>query len=268
MFKEFFVFELKYRLRQPMVYAFFVLFFLLTHSITIDPNVGIGGFGMLNNVNVNSPFKILAINSLMSLICILMATAFMSGAALRDYKHNFSQIVFTTPVEKFSYLFGRYFGAVLIMLIPFIGTVLGSITGTMLADPDKVGPFMLTAHINSLFIFYLPTVILAGALFYSIAILKKSQTFAFASTIFLLFGYAFASILVQNLEFQHLVYFIDPFGLDAAVVSTKYWTIVEKNTTMLPVAGWMLLNRIIWITVSGIILAVLCIIFSRSLRQK
>ena len=262
MFKEFLIFELKYRLRQPMIYAFLILYFLLTHSITIDQNVGIAGFGMLNNVNVNSPFKILAINSLISLICVLMATAFMSGAALRDFKHNFSQIVFTTPVEKFSYLFGRYCGAVLIMLIPFSGTVLGSITGTMLADPDMVGPFMLTAHINSFFIFYMPAVILAGALFYSIAILKKSQTFAFASTIFLLFGYAFASILVQNLEYQNLVYFIDPFGLDAAVVSTKYWTIAEKNTTMVPISGWMLLNRMIWIAVSAIILAVLYHFFS------
>jgi hypothetical protein len=245
-----------------MVYAFFVLFLFLSHSITVDPNVSIGGFGNLNNVNVNSPFKILAINSVLSLICILMATAFMSGAALRDYKHNFSEIVFTTPVEKFSYLFGRYCGAVLIMLIPFPGTIIGSITGTLLADSDKVGPFMFSAYFNSFFIFYLPNIILSGALFYSIAILKKSQTFAFASTIFLLFGYAFASMLMQNLEFQNLAYFVDPFGLDAAVVSTKYWTIAEKNTTMVSISGWMLLNRLIWTAVSVIILALLYYFFS------
>ena len=41
MFREFLVFELKYRLRQPMVYAFFVLFLFLSHYITVDPNVGI-----------------------------------------------------------------------------------------------------------------------------------------------------------------------------------------------------------------------------------
>ena len=105
MFKEFLFFELKYRLRAPMVYAFLALFLFLAHSFTSEINVSIGGFGNLSNVNVNSPFKILAINSLISLIGILMATAFMSGAALRDFKHDFSQIVFTTPVEKFGYLF-------------------------------------------------------------------------------------------------------------------------------------------------------------------
>ena len=262
MFREFLIFELKYRLRQPMVYAFLILFIFITHSITSDPNVGIGGFRGLNNVNVNSPFKVLAINTLISLIGILMATAFMSGAALRDFKHNFSQIIFTTPVEKFGYLFGRYCGAVIIMLIPFLGTVIGSITGTMVADPERVGPFMITAYINSFLIFYLPNVILSGAIFYSIAILKKSQTFAFASTIFLIFGYAFASILADNLEYQHLVYFVDPFGLNTAVVATKYWTIAEKNTTMIPLAGWMLINRIIWIAVSVIILALLHYFFS------
>jgi hypothetical protein len=170
--------------------------------------------------------------------------------------------MFTTPVEKFGYLFGRYSGAVLIMLIPFLGIIAGSITGTMLADQDKVGPFMFEAHLNSFFIFYLPNVILSGTIFYSIAILKKSQTFAFASTIFLLFGYAFASILIQNLEYQHLVYFIDPFGLNAAVVATKYWTIAEKNTTMVSLSGWMLLNRVLWIAVSVVILFLLYHLFS------
>ncbi len=262
MFREFLIFELKYRLRQPMVYAFFVLFLFLSHSMTVDPNVGIGGFGMLNNVNVNSPFKILAINSIISLIGILMATAFMSGAALRDFKHNFSQIVFTTPVEKFGYLFGRYCGAVLIMLIPFLGAIIGSVTGTFLADPDKVGPFMFTAYLNSFLIFYLPNIILSGALFYSIAILTRSQTFAFSSTIFLLFGYAFTTMLVQNLELQNLVYFFDPFGLEAAVLTTKYWTIFEKNTIMVSISGWMLLNRFIWIAVSVSILAFLYSFFS------
>jgi ABC-type transport system involved in multi-copper enzyme maturation permease subunit len=262
MFKEFLIFELKYRLRQPMVYAFFVLFLFLSHSFTVETNIGIGGFGNLNNVNVNSPFKILAINSLLSLIGILMATAFMSGAALRDFKHNFSQIVFTTPVEKFGYLFGRYCGAVLIMLIPFLGAIFGSVTGTFLADPDKVGPFVVTAYLNSFLIFYLPNIILSGALFYSIAILTKNQTFAFSGTIFLLFGYAFTMILVQNLELQNLVYIFDPFGLEAAVLTTKYWTIAEKNTTMVSVSGWLLLNRSIWIAVSVVILALLYYFFS------
>lgn len=262
MFREFLIFELKYRLRQPMVYAFLALFLFISHSITVDIEVSIGGFGNLNNVNVNSPFKILAINSLLSIICILMATAFMSGAALRDFKHNFSQIVFTTPVEKFGYLFGRYCGAVIIMLIPFLGAILGSITGTFFADPDKVGPFMVTAYINSFLIFYLPNIILSGALFYSIAVLTKSQTFAFSSTIFLLFGYAFTIMVVHNLELRNLVYVIDPFGLEAAVVATKYWTVAEKNTMMVSVAGGMLLNRMIWIAVSVVVLAVLYYFFS------
>jgi hypothetical protein len=262
MFKEYLIFELKYRLRQPMVYAFLALFLFLSYSITVDINVSIGGFGNLNNVNVNSPYKILAINSLLSIISILMATAFMSGAALRDFKHNFSQIVFTTPVEKFGYLFGRYCGAVLIMLIPFLGAIVGSITGTLLADPDKVGPFMAIAYINSFLIFYLPNIILSGALFFCIAVLTKNQTFAFASTIFLLFGYAFTIMVVQNLELQNLVYVIDPFGLEAAVLATKYWTIAEKNTMMVSVAGGLLLNRLIWIVMSVVILAVLYYFFS------
>ena len=247
-----------------MVYLFFLFFLFMSYSISSQANIVIAGFGNLNTVHANSPYKIMAINSILSLISIFMATAFMSGAALRDFKHNFAQIVFSTPVEKFGYLFGRYFGSILIMLIPFIAVVTGNVLGTVLSSPEKIGPFMPYAYLSSFFIFYLPNILLSGALFYGVAILKKSQTFAFACTLFLLFGYAFTGILIKNLEWQHLTYIFDPFGLEAVVLATKYWTIAEKNTMLVSLTGWMLLNRLIWVSASVAILALLYYNFSFS----
>ena len=50
----------------------------INKDLSVTDLASIGGFGNLSNVNVNSPFKIMAINSLLSLIGILMATAFGS----------------------------------------------------------------------------------------------------------------------------------------------------------------------------------------------
>ena len=67
---------------------------------------------------------------------------------------------------------------------------------------------------------------------------------------------------MQNLELQNLVYILDPFGLEATVLTTKYWTIAEKNTTMVSVSGGLLMNRLIWIAASVVILAILYYLFS------
>ena len=45
MFKEFFLFELKYRLRQPMVYIFMLIVGLLVFGDVVSENISIGTAG-------------------------------------------------------------------------------------------------------------------------------------------------------------------------------------------------------------------------------
>jgi ABC-2 type transport system permease protein len=49
---------------------------------------------------------------------------------------------------------------------------------------------------------------------------------------------------------------LDPFGLSAFSIATRYWTVFEKNTRVLPVEGAFMVNRLLWIGVALLILAV------------
>ncbi len=267
MFKEFFLFEIRYRLRQPMAYVFIAVFFGIAYLTTSAENMNIGGFGNLSNVRNNSPYMMMAITSLLSYLGILLATAFMSGAALRDHVNNFHQIVFTTPVEKYGYLFGRFAGALVILMLPYLGAILGNVLGTALSDSAKAGPFMISAYVNCFLVFYLPNIVLAGALFYAVAVVKRSQPVAFASTIFLLFAYAMSMFWMRDLDNQTLTFVADPFGALASAVLMKYWTIADKNSLVLSLTGWMLVNRLVWLAVSGLILTLLYRRFSFTKRK-
>ena len=59
MFKNFFLSELKYAFKQPMIYIFFGLMTLLTFGITSS---GIAFFDSIGNAYLNSPHTITVYN--------------------------------------------------------------------------------------------------------------------------------------------------------------------------------------------------------------
>ena len=48
-------------------------------------------------------------------------------------------------------------------------------------------------------------------------------------------------------EFERIVALVDPFGLGAFTLATKYWTAAERNTQLPAMAGVILWNRVIWL---------------------
>ncbi|MGH7453683.1 MAG: hypothetical protein ACRENG_20205, partial [bacterium] len=66
MFKEIFLFELKLRLKRPMVYIFFLVFFAMTFLAASTDAVQVGG--AIGNVDKNSPFVIMQMLITMSAI--------------------------------------------------------------------------------------------------------------------------------------------------------------------------------------------------------
>src|SRR4030095_7131292 len=116
---RFFIFEIKYWLRQPMVYIFFAINTLLIFGATYSDNIQVGGsFG---NILKNAPFVIQTYYSVMSIITLLMTTAFILASTTRDFTYNTYQIIFTTPVQRVGYLLGRLTGATFISTLPMLG---------------------------------------------------------------------------------------------------------------------------------------------------
>lgn len=267
MFKEFFKFEIRQRIKQPMPYIFFTLFFAMAYTATTGNNIALMGFGRLGNVHKNSPYTITAIVAVISYLAMLVTTAFMAGSALRDHKYKFFEIIGTSPVDKFGYLMGRFAGSIVIIWMLYPAIVAGNIVGTLISDPDKMGTFMPAPYITNFFIFFLPNVFFAGALFYAVAVATRSQVLAFVANIGMIFAYSVAVLAGRDLETEAWAVLIDPFGIKTATLVTKYWTIADKNSLVLSLTGGLLLNRVVWAAVGSTILAFVCYRFSFSARK-
>jgi hypothetical protein len=48
---------------------------------------------------------------------------------------------------------------------------------------------------------------------------------------------------------------LDPFGLSAFFEQTRYWTVAERDARPVTLTGRLLVNRLLWLGVSGAVLA-------------
>ena len=111
MFITFFLKEIRTGFKSPMLYIFFALFTIITTIGVVNESITLGG--SVGNTFKNAPHIMTFYVGRLSLFGLLIATAYFNTAALRDYQHNFNTILFSTAIDKASYFFGRFFGALL-----------------------------------------------------------------------------------------------------------------------------------------------------------
>ncbi len=272
MFKIFFSSELKYTLKQSMVYIFFGVLTILVFAATASDNVSIGG--SVGNVLRNSPYSITMFCSVLSIFGLLVATAFFNNAALRDHNNDFSEILFSTPLSKSGYYFGRFFGALLLSTIPLLGVFIGAILGSVLApafgwiEGERFGPFYLETIVNNYLLYFLPNMFIAGSIIFAAANKWKNTVVSFTCAFIILIGYIISTSLISDLDNEKLGALIDVFGINTFRIETKYFTTIEKNTISPGFNGLLFLNRIIWVVFAAIVLVISYLSFSFKEKNK
>ncbi|PCI94432.1 MAG: hypothetical protein COB15_14220 [Flavobacteriales bacterium] len=264
MFKEFFIKEVGAALLRPMIYVF-ILMMALFGALMVIFGETIGSTG---NEYANSPHTITQIIAAFSLLALLISTAFFNNAALKDFKSGFNEILFTSPIHKSGYYFGRFTGALFLSTIPLIGIYIGFMIGAEIGplsgqiDAERIGPFYFETLLNSYFLFILPNMFIAGAIIFAMATKWKNTIISFLGTIVIIVVNSISGTLTSDLDNETIGALIDMFGTDAFSIDTKYLTPSEKNSQGAAFNGLLLLNRIIWMLVGSGILALSYLSFS------
>lgn len=270
MFSTFFLSEIRSGFRQPMLYIFFLLMMVMPFAAVVSDNISIGG--AVGNVYKNAPYIISVFSAMLSIFGLLIATAYFNNAALRDYQHQFHEILFSTPLSKAGYFFGRFFGALVLASVPMLGIYAGFALGSLIGpavgwvDSERIGPIFVEPIINSYFLFIVPNFFFAGTLIFAFASKWKSTIISFVGTLLIIVGYFVSGTLMSDISNHTAAALTDPFGLRAFSVATRYFTPAEKNLLGPSFSGLLLYNRLVWIGVGALILALTY--WSFSFREK
>ena len=141
-------FELKLGFKKTSVLVYFIVFFGLAFLIV---NILGGAFtgarivvGNANN-NLNAPLVIGSIQTVFSIIGVLIFAAMFGNAGYRDFEFNTHPLFFTKPIKPFDYYIGRFLGAFVVSIFIQAGFTLGMLFGFLMPylDTDAIGPFSL-----------------------------------------------------------------------------------------------------------------------------
>jgi hypothetical protein len=259
MFYRIAAFEWRYHARSPVFWLGFVLFFLLSFAATTIEQIQIGGMGY---VHKNSPYAILQTIAVMGTFAMFVTVAMVANAVVRDDETGFAPLIRSTSIGKASYLGGRFLGATGAALAVLAAVPLGIWIGTFMpwVDPEKIGPSHALDYFYALLGFALPTLLVTGAVFFALATVTRSMMWSYVGAVAFMVLDAVGLIALRDPSFDHVTALLDPFGLSALDVATKYWTAFDRNTRLPPLAGWLLANRLLW---GGVAIVVFALAYRR-----
>lgn len=247
MFKEIFQFELKYRSKRAATFIYFGIIFLICFlSVTTD---GVKTGGAMGQIKQNAPYVLSMLSVVVSVFLCLVSSAVMGVAVLRDFEHNMEAILFSTPINKLSYLMGRFWGSFVALVFIGSGTWIAFLLGDLMwwRDQEQLLPFNFWNYLQPFLIFCVPNLFLGGCLLFMNGTLTRKPIAIYTQGILLLVLYVASQSMLQNLDQKSLAALLDPFGLQAFIYETQYWTPAERNQFLVPLTGYVLYNRLIWV---------------------
>lgn len=250
MWQEFFRFDLRYHLRQPMLWlvtlALAGMAFASAGSTSLRIGAGPGGIG---NVHLNAPGVIANQLGVLSMIAMLLVTVFIAGAVLRDSETGMADLLYTAPLRKFDYLFGRFLAGFTVCLAIFAVITLAMMAGSRLPsiDPQRLGAFAVWPYVWSFLVLVAPNLLFVAALLHLLAALTRSMTMVYVGVIafIVLWGTA-AALGTGTGTAGSLALLFDPFGVRVLARLTRYYSSAQLNTELPALNGLLLANRLLW----------------------
>jgi aminopeptidase N len=267
MFAKIVGFEFRYQLRNPVFWVGVILFFLLTFGLTTSDQISIGSN---SNVHVNSPYAMAQAQLALSLFFMFVSTAFVANVVVRDDETGYGPIVRATRVRKFDYLFGRFLGAFLAVALGFLAVPLATFIGTLMpwVDPEKIGAFRPGDYAYTYLVIALPGLFLTSAGFFALATATRSMMGTYVGLVAVLVTYTIVTTLAAKPEYMTAMGYLDPMGFGAVDLVTRYWTVAEKNTVLIPIMGPILWNHALWTVVALALLGLAYVNFRFETRGK
>jgi ABC-type transport system involved in multi-copper enzyme maturation permease subunit len=273
MFWEFLAFELRFRAKSMSTYVYFLLWFAF--SFFCIASESFGPVGSANGkVLLNGPFANTLDDAYSCLFGLIVIAAIFGTSILRDFQRDTYQMLFTKPISKFAYLGGRWAGSFITTVLVFSGLMAGAFVGTFApwADHARIGPNHAVWYLQPFLSIVVVQIFFIGSVFFAVAALTRKLFVVYLQGVALFMLYVIgmtAFSATRSLE-HFWSGILDPVGLRLIDTITRYWSVAEKNSRLLPwdfsgySPGVFLYNRLLWTGLGVIALGAVWALFPMS----
>jgi ABC-2 type transport system permease protein len=255
MFFNIYLNEFKRNLKSFSFYIFtsLLLFGAYLFASNLNPNSYLMGLSIAKEWH-NAPILIAKLTARFSVVGVLFAMVMVGRAVTRDFSAGIHDFFFTLPMSKFSYLGGRFLGGLCANFFIYSGIALGFVAGCLVIDPKYYGHFGLSAFLLPAVVILIPNLLFVGSIFFSLATLSRNMVMTYLAGVGFLMIYGAMQGGFTGWENDTAKILLDPFGISALGILTKYWTVADINVNQIPLQAPLIWNRLIWMVVSLAIL--------------
>ena len=273
-------FELRRRLKMLSSYVYAAVlfaggFFLMAIGAGLFRNISTATGN--ERIDANGPYTVFANLNVMALMGLFTVAAIFGQAAWQDFGTGAWPLIFTRNVKKVTYLLGRFFGAYFFACVLFLAIGAGMFAAALitegaamfhLVDSTQLGAHRLEVYLWPYVVSVWPMLFITGALFFSLAALTRQMAPVYVGVVVLVMGYLVLSTAIGDVQNRTVGALSDPFGFITFDVVTRYWTPQERNTQLVPLWGFMLLNKLLWSAVGVFLLGLTVVRFRTTVDEQ
>lgn len=252
MFLQIFLFEIKYRLRRPAFYLYFLFIFIFSLL-----SFAKGALPVQEKEFINAPASLALFSSIVSLFLMLVSSAIMGTPLYRDIEHNTKEYYLSYPITKAGYFWGRYLGSFFFVLVTGGAIYLGAWLGTQLGPAlgwtagRRYGPNPAINYLYPFLTIMLPNIFFTSSLFFGLVAIFRNVKVIYSSGMFLFLGYIVANFFLHNIRNPTVIWLSDPFAINGLRMETGGYSPAQLNGPVIALRGLFLQNRLLWIALGG-----------------
>lgn len=247
-------FEARHVLRNPLLWGTAAATFAMLFA-----GMSVDGFDLGNEGGLlkNASYATLRNYVVISVFYMFVTTSFVASAVLRDDETGFGPIIRSTGITKLEYVLGRFLGAFAVAALCMLALPLAAVLGSIMpwAPAAQLGPNRVADHLYGYFLVALPNLFIHAAIFFALATLTRSMMAAYLGVVGFVAGFF---VLQTGFVGRTAIAVAEPFAGRALKDAVRYWTVAERNVMLPAVTGGLLYNRVLWMGIAVLCLALGC----------
>ena len=247
--------EVRYQLGHWWIWliaaALLVLVFLLTRD-------GALAEALYDDFYINSSFSVAKGTVVGTLLWLVIGAAVAGEAAARDRATGIHPLVYTTSVSRRAYLGGKFLAALSLNLALLLLIQVSTLLAVYLpgVDPVIVGPFRPSVFLTAYAYLSIPNALAATALQFYAANRSGRPMGAYLASLLLFVLSFFVATFVGVQGYQNVGKLLDMVGFHFVLSDLSHqWTPTEKSHRLLALEGTILTNRLVWLAVAAVAVA-------------
>ncbi len=246
-------FEVRAQLREPLTVLYLLVFGLLSFGYAASDVVEL--VSSRGAVPRTASWALMLAFGGLTAFGQVITTMIATTALLRDEAQRTREFVATSGLGARTWFVARVLAALCIMVLVYAAMPLGIVVGAFVSGGATNGGLQtllsaITASLRAFVVITLPTMVVVTLLLATAAAYTRRVLGVLAAALVLVGLWQLALALVAQPHMAHVGAMLDPFGNAPVLAITTSWSEAERATRLVPLAGLLLLNRLLWVGIA------------------